>query len=146
MEVRQDPPVHRAGRRRVGRRDRLPATSWVSSSLTSPGACLLEWMLVGGWLSHVSQVAFRASADACVVQSGLGETEASVGAAPDAVGVVVVLAVVFPEADGADLGSASRVEGQESAARTGVRAGAASGDVDERFHGADVRVPRRWVA
>ncbi len=42
-------------------------------------------------------------------------------AAPNVVGIVVVLPVVLPKAHGADLAPAARVEGQITAAGTGVR-------------------------
>jgi hypothetical protein len=64
---------------------------------------LHDWVLVRGRFSYVPQVTFFARTGVCVVASGLGETEPTVGTASDGVGVVFVLAVVLPETDGADL-------------------------------------------
>lgn len=51
-----------------------------------------------------------------VVGAGLGEAEVAIGAAVDFVGVVVVLAVVFPPADGAELEAGALGDGVVGAA------------------------------
>lgn len=53
--------------------------------------------------------------------AGVGEALAAVGSASDAVGVLVALAVVLPEADLADLRCASFVEREVAAAWAGIR-------------------------
>lgn len=86
----------------------------------------------GGWanMAHALRVA---SADRRIVAPRLGETERSVGATTDTVGVLVVLAVVFPETHRADLVSAPLAQRQEPAARARMRAaGGVTEDVDKR--------------
>jgi hypothetical protein len=53
--------------------------------------------------------------------TGLSETEAAVGPTACLIGVVIVLAVVLPEAHGADLVHAAFAEGEVSAARASIR-------------------------
>jgi hypothetical protein len=67
----------------------------------------------------------KPTALACSVRgeilTGLSETEAAIGPTAFVIGVVVILAVVLPEAHGADLVHATFAKGEVSAARTPVR-------------------------
>jgi hypothetical protein len=73
---------------------------------------LVEWVLMGERLPDVRQVAFAVGSESGEVLPCLGKAEVSVGAASDQVGVMIVLAVVLPEADGTDLEVASFVQRQ----------------------------------
>jgi hypothetical protein len=55
------------------------------------------------------------------IMTGLSETQAAVGAPAYFIGVVLILAVVLPEAHGADLVHAAFAEGEVSAARASIR-------------------------
>lgn len=101
----------------------------------------MNWQLEGRVLgrvrrSDVLEVRRIGGTDPGVVLAGLGQAETPVRASSYLVGVVFVLAVVLPEADVADLVAAPFAEGQEAAARAGVRTGlVVTDDVDERLSG-----------
>jgi len=62
-------------------------------------------------------MALLASSEFGEVASGFRKTESSVGAAPDQVGVLIVLAIIFPEADVTDAVAASFWQRLVAAAR-----------------------------
>lgn len=80
---------------------------------------------------HKLGAALVGRADLLVVAAGLSEAQTVVGAASDLIRVVLVLAVVFPETDLADLVRSALGEGDEAAARAAVRSVlGASSDID----------------
>lgn len=78
-------------------------------------------VLLRPWRSDVLQAPRVARADSGEVPAGVEQTQASVRAAAHAAGVVVVLAVVVPEAHRADLVVATPLQREEAAARARMR-------------------------
>jgi hypothetical protein len=77
-------------------------------------------VLVRDWITNVGEVAFTVGSEGGEVLARTGEAEVPVGATSDHVGVSVILAVVFPEADSADVVCTSLVQREETTARTRV--------------------------
>lgn len=94
--------------------------------------CAAVGVLVGERLVHEPGTAVVTCAHIVEVPAGSSEAESAVGAATDRVCVVLVLAVVFPETDRADLVRSALGEGDETAARAAIRSVVdASSDMDE---------------
>jgi hypothetical protein len=92
--------------------------------------------LSGKWERSAGELAFVAGAVLVEPFAGVGEALAAVGSASHAVGVLVVLPVVLPVADLADVPCASFIEREVAAAGAGIRtATRRQNDVDERAFG-----------
>jgi hypothetical protein len=75
------------------------------------------------WQRSASELgmALVARAEHVEVPASLAQAEAAIGAAVHLAGVMLVLAVVLPAADGADLEDSTLGQGDEAAAGTAVR-------------------------
>jgi hypothetical protein len=85
---------------------------------------LLQGVLVIARRPHEPRAPLVTRPEPPEVLAGLRERQPLVRPAPHLVGVVVVLAIVLPETDSADVKTAARIERQVPAARARVRAAA----------------------
>lgn len=121
----------------------MTSTHFERSGTCSPGcgaALPVRRVLVQTGNADVLKPSMVARSKGSEVPPGLGEAETTVRTAAALVGVVVVLAVIFPKAHGADLEVATPLKRQIPATRTRIRlASRRPMHVDE--HTSDCRVP-----
>jgi len=95
------------------------------------------WKLDRQWGTHEARATLVAGAHGLEVGPGHRQAERPVWTTANLVGVVVVLAVVLPEANGTDLVGAALGQSDATAARApGWAFGGRTSRVDELLHGA----------
>lgn len=81
-----------------------------------------RWMLVGQRIADELGTPLVTGSHGMKVPTCLRKAQPAIRAAPDPVGILVVLPIVLPEAHGADLVAPALIERYEAAAGTAVRA------------------------